>query len=128
MTRPSRGERESATTIRQIGSLRPPTRVSLIRTAIGADRLATLAHHGLQIGHLALAELLHELLHLSELLDELVDVLDRRARPARDSQPPRALDEVGPAALQRRHREDDRLDAVELALVDLDVLQRRALK
>src|ERR1044072_417706 len=35
---------------------------------------------------------------------------------------------TAPRAPQRGHREDDRLDAVELLLVDLDVLQRGALK
>src|SRR3954462_11591223 len=56
------------------------------------DRLATLAHHGLKGGHLALSQLLHELLLLAELLDELVDVRDRRARAAGDAQAPRSLD------------------------------------
>src|SRR5215218_3068784 len=37
--RPSRGERLSATTIRQIGFFFEPTRLSLILTAIGRGRL-----------------------------------------------------------------------------------------
>src|SRR4051794_15312628 len=36
IVRPSRGERLSATTMRQIGFFFEPTRLSLIRTAIGA--------------------------------------------------------------------------------------------
>jgi hypothetical protein len=36
ITRPSRGERWSATTTRQIGFFFEPTRVNLNRTAIGA--------------------------------------------------------------------------------------------
>src|SRR4051794_1801341 len=87
------------------------------------ERLAGLAHHGLQVRHAALADLLHDLAHLAELLDELVDRLDVRARPLGDPQAPRALDQLGPAALLGRHREDDRLDAVELTLVHLHVLE-----
>src|SRR6188768_354054 len=41
IVRPSRGERLSATTIRQIGFFLEPTRLSLIRTAIGSGRLAS---------------------------------------------------------------------------------------
>jgi hypothetical protein len=39
IVRPSRGERLSATTIRQIGFFFEPTLLSLIRTAIGRERL-----------------------------------------------------------------------------------------
>src|SRR5215218_36843 len=39
IVRPSRGERLSATTMRQIGFFFEPTRLSLIRTAIGPGRL-----------------------------------------------------------------------------------------
>src|SRR3954454_23723601 len=85
MERPSRGARLSATTTRQTGALRPPTRVSLIATAIVAEQpsgsglpfsAAALAHHGAEVGHLALLEAAHELAHLTELLDQLVDLLD----------------------------------------------------
>ena len=65
---------------------------------------------------------LHDLAHLVELLDELVDLLDAGARAARDPQAPRALDQLRPRALLGGHRLDDRLDAVELALVDLEAL------
>src|SRR3954463_4177895 len=40
MTRPSRGERWSATTTRQTGFFLPPTRVSLTRTAKVSDHLS----------------------------------------------------------------------------------------
>src|SRR3954451_10006178 len=129
MTRPSRGERWSAATMRQIGSFLPPTRVSLSRTAtgflskFGRSRLASLPHERPEVGHLAAAELLHDLAHLAELLDELVDRLDVGAGPPRDAQAPRSLDELRPPALLRRHRQDDRLDAVELALIDLQALE-----
>src|SRR5215212_9235505 len=153
MKRPSRGERWSATTTRQIGFLLLPTRVSLRRTATGssrstgkvdgkgsgrrasrgprddwparatlADRSARLAHDRADVRHLAAADLAHDLAHLVELLDELVDLLDARAGTARDAQSPRALDQLGPCALLGGHRLDDRLDTVELALIDLEPL------
>src|SRR3982751_2949838 len=97
MKRPSRGERLSATTTRQTGSLRPPTRVSLIATAIVADQpsgsrrarrlAAALAHHRAEVGHLALLEAAHQLAHLAELLDELVDLLDGRTGAVGDPLP-----------------------------------------
>src|SRR3954454_24299091 len=135
MKRPSRGERESATTTRQTGSFLPPTRVSRSRTAkvsVSSEsrrcaaggrrsRLAGLPHERPDVGHLAAAHLPHELAHLIELLDELIDLLDARARALGDAQPPRALDELRAPALLGRHRQDDRLNAVELALVDLEV-------
>jgi hypothetical protein len=43
--------------------------------------------------------------------------------PSGDPQAPRALDELGPAALLWRHGQDDRLDPVHLALVDLQALE-----
>src|SRR3954471_18833607 len=86
-------------------------------------RLAGLPHERPDVGHLPAADLAHQLAHLVELLDELVDLLDARARALRDPQPPRAFDELGPPALLGRHRQDDRLDAVDLALVDLHLRQ-----
>src|SRR5215212_5787209 len=123
MTRPSRGDRRSATTTRQTGSFFPPTRVRRMETDItgAAGYQSALPHQRAQIRHLAGREPLHQLAHLRELLDELVDLLDRRAGALGDPQPPRALDQLGPAALLRGHREDDRLDAVELLLVDLQL-------
>src|SRR3954465_7742569 len=130
MKRPSRGERWSATTTRQIGSFFPPTRVSLSRTAMRSfraskrrRRLAGLPHERPEVRHLAAPDLAHQLAHLIELLHELVDLLDARARALRDANTPRALDELGPPALLRRHRQHDRLDAVDLALVDLHLRQ-----
>src|SRR3954452_15925366 len=119
MNRPSRGERRSATTTRHWGSFFPPTRVSRMLTAISArqDSGSTLLHQLAQVGHLALLDAAHELAHLLELLDELVDLLDGRARALGDPQAPRALDQLRVAALVRRHRQHDRLDAVELLLV-----------
>src|SRR3954469_15084864 len=130
MKRPSRGERWSATTTRQIGSFLPPTRVSLSRTAMRSfraskrrRRLAGLPHERPEVRHLAAPDLAHQLAHLVELLDELVDLLDARPRALGDAKPARALDELGPPALLGRHRQDDRLDAVDLAFVDLHLRQ-----
>src|SRR3954470_2435394 len=126
MKRPSRGERWSATTTRQIGSFLPPTRVSLSRTAMRSfraskrrRRLAGLSHQRPEVGHVAAPDLAHELAHLVELLDELVDLLDARPGALRDAQPPRSLYELRAPALLRRHRQHDRLHAVDLALVHL---------
>src|SRR4051812_5345249 len=124
MDRPSRGERLSATTTRHTGSLRPPTRVSLMLTAITdgepsgrrfvGGRAGSSPHHRAEVGHLALLQPAHELAHLAELLDQLVDLLDRGPRPVGDPRAAAALDDVRPPALVRGHRQDDRLDAVEL--------------
>src|SRR3954452_1651058 len=129
ITRPSRGERWSAATTRQIGSFLPPTRVSLSRTAKTSllvvkrrVRLAALPHQSPEIRHSAAGNLLHDLAHLAELLDQVIDGGHVRARAVRDAQPARSLDQLRPPALLRRHRKDDRLDAVELALVDLQPL------
>src|SRR5919112_423214 len=64
-TRPSRGERWSATTTRHTGSFFPPTRVSLSRTATaqqgsGFASAATLPHERVDVRHLAAPELLHD--------------------------------------------------------------------
>src|SRR3712207_98850 len=94
MNRPSRGERLSATTTRHTGSFFPPLRVSLMLTAIGRGSLAP-SHQGAEVGHLALGEPAHQLAHLAELLDELVDLLDRGARAGGDALAAAALDDVG---------------------------------
>src|SRR5664279_479168 len=133
IVRPSRGERLSATTMRQIGFFLEPTRLSLIRTAMSARRLAPThlralrrpRHLGqlLGVGHLSGRHRAHHLAHLVELLDQLVDVLNPRSRAVCDAFAARSLDHRGVGALGRGHREDDRLDPVELALVDVGVLQ-----
>src|SRR5665213_2796917 len=147
MTRPSRLERWSATTTLQTGSLRPPTRVNLSLTATFslrsfeerssnlADRVrrrlagvasALLAHQRAQVRHASATDLAHQLADLRELLDHLVDGLDTGARAACDAEPPRALDQLRAAALLGCHRQDDRLEAVDLALVDLHPSHLRA--
>src|SRR5215210_8449777 len=136
MKRPSRGERWSATTTRQIGFLLLPTRVSLTRTLIEGARLEQTrrtrpsralallaAGQLLQVGQLAARQLAHQLPHLAELLDQLPDRLHGRARAARDALAAGAVDEPGVGALLGCHRLDDRLQPVELALVEVDVAE-----
>src|SRR5919106_6508469 len=118
MNRPSRGDRRSATTTRHTGSLRPPTRVSLMLTDMRRSSLAV-AHQLAEVGHPALLQPAHELAHLAELLDELVDLLHGRPRPLGDPQPPRALDQLRPPPLLRGHAQNNRLHPVELLLVHL---------
>src|SRR5436190_12507604 len=70
ITRPSRLERWSATTTRQIGFLRLPMRVSLSLTAmvqwprLACASLPCLAHQRAEIGHPPLGDLPHHLAHL----------------------------------------------------------------
>src|SRR6476469_5796404 len=98
IVRPSRGERLSATTMRQIGFFLEPTRLSLIRTAIGSGRLASshlLARcallnarqlgHLLRRRHLPVGHRFHHHFHLVELLDQLVDLLHFGPRAVGDS-------------------------------------------
>src|SRR5215216_48107 len=127
MMRPSRGERRSATTMRHIGFLRDPTLVSLILTAICGGSGYRVPSHTLEellrVGHLPPRHLRHQLAHLPELLDELVDRLHSRPGSPRDPLAPRAVDHVGPGALRWRHRQDDRLQTIELAIVHVDLTE-----
>src|SRR5215203_6051267 len=81
IVRPSRGERLSATTMRQIGFFFEPTRLSLILTAIGRGRLASAGlrarcalptarqpGHLLRRRHLPVGHRFHHHPHLVELL------------------------------------------------------------
>src|SRR5881397_1006881 len=136
IVRPSRGERLSATTMRQIGFFFEPTRLSLIRTAIRSSRLASTDLWALcalgattELGHLLrrrhppVGHRLHHHFHLVELLDQLVDLRDFGPGAGGDPFAAGTVDDAGIGPLPRRHREDDRLDPVELALVDVGVLQ-----
>ena len=110
MKRPSRGERWSVATTRQIGLFLAPTRVSLILTAKSclssfgdggrireSGALPPAAHQLLHRGHLALLQRAHHLLHLAELLDELVHGLHGRPGALRDPLAPRPVDDLRPA-------------------------------
>src|SRR5689334_15464339 len=110
MNLPSRGERESATTTRYTGFFFDPTRVNLMRTAkplppclrsllafVGLRRLALRRGRRRcagQLGKLAFAHALHELLHFLAALEQAVDLLDGRARAARDPLPARPVDHL----------------------------------
>src|SRR6056297_2209716 len=74
------------------------------------------AHH---LGHPALAELLHHLLHLGMLLQDPVDLLDLDAGPAGDPALAGTVDNRRMAPLFRRHRVDDRSLLAHLALAHL---------
>src|SRR4051794_14150894 len=135
ITRPSRGERWSATTTRQIGFFLPPTRVSLSLTAKASVHLefrfgrgGTLAAAGklLHRRHLPLRHLPHHLLHLAELLDELVHGLHVGAGAPGDPAAARPVEDCRVRALLGRHGGDDRLEPVDLPLVDLDVAEPHA--
>src|SRR5829696_5002113 len=139
MKRPSRGERWSETTTRQIGFFLLPTRVRRTRTAIERERLAEAAGFArrpamllssagqlLQRWHLPACDLLHDFLHLPELLHELRDSLDGGAGAAGDPAPARAVDDLRVGALLRSHRADDGLEAVELLLVHVQVAELAA--
>ncbi len=67
------------------------------------------------------AHALHHLLHLLELLQERIDLCGGRAAPVGDAQPARTVHQIGLAALVERHRPDDRLDPLQLVIVDLGV-------
>src|SRR5690606_10522889 len=64
---------------------------------------------------------LHDLLHLAELGEQGGHVGRLHARALGDALPAGRVDEVGVAALGERHRVDHRLDAAQLAVVDLGV-------
>src|SRR6478609_4511700 len=66
----------------------------------------------------AAGELLHELLHLEELLHEPVDVRQGRARAGGDPPTTRAVEDRRIASLGAGHRPDDPFRALEVAAVD----------
>src|SRR5664279_104711 len=66
------------------------------------------AHLGRSTGR----DLLHHLLHLTVLLQQLIALLHARSRAGRDPAAARAVDHLRVATLRRRHRQDHRLDAV----------------
>src|SRR3990172_8261284 len=121
MNRPSRALRESVTTIRYVGRLVLPRRASLIAVAIG--HLLPLArvpkHLERFLRHTAGSQLLHHLLHLFELGQQLVHGLYIRDPPGGDAPAPAPVDQVGMAALLRGHGGDDSLDLVEGTVIYL---------
>src|SRR5882757_957705 len=92
----------------------------LLARALGRTRPTR--RHAVRHGRdAARRELLHQFTHLAVLLEHLVDLLHARPGARGDPFAARAVDHGGLATLLRRHREDDRLDTVELALVDLRI-------
>src|SRR5688572_27888654 len=112
MNRPSRGERESATTTRYAGLRFEPIRRSRIETANSSPPRHRKARQLRQPARLAFEslELLHHLPELRVLLQQPVHVLHLRAAPARDPLSARAVDDLGMPSLCRGHREDDRVE------------------
>src|SRR5437773_1309336 len=64
------------------------------------------------------------LLHLLESFQQAIDFLYRPARPLRDSQAPRSVQDRRLGALRGRHREHDRLDVLQLLVVAWQPAQR----
>src|SRR5881628_3035839 len=106
MKRPSRGERESATTTRYAGRLVVPVRLSRIVTATFSPPRRRKSWEILHVGKLPLhaLELLHDLPELRELLEQAVHVLHVRAAAPRDPLATTAVDDLGIVPLARRHR------------------------
>src|SRR5688572_31138949 len=130
MKRPSRGERESATTTRYRGRLLEPSRRSRIVTDTSSPPQGREAGQLLELAELALHafELLHHLAQLRVLLEQPVHVLHRGAAAARDALAAAAVDDLGMAALARRHRGDDRVEAAEVGLLVVELGRRRPLE
>src|SRR4051794_28943250 len=61
----------------------------------------------------------HHLAGVEEPVDELVDVGHLGPRAPGDARPSRAVDDLGVRPLRRSHRGDDRLDPVDLPLVEV---------
>src|SRR5690606_36889110 len=108
------------------GALR---RVAGLALDLALRSLATarlLAAHAREVAHArhpwhasTAAHLAHHLLRAREPLQELVDVARRDAGAARDARTARPVDDLRVLPLGGRHRADDRLDAIDLALVEV---------
>src|SRR3990172_8263841 len=128
MNLPSRGERESATTTRWPGRFVVPVRLSRIVTATSSPPRCGKSGEPLHARELPLhaLELLHHLPELRVLLEQPVHVLHAGAAAARDALATAAVDRVGVAPLARRHRRDDRVEAVEVRRLGGELLRRPA--
>src|SRR5262249_60113273 len=73
---------------------------------------------------LELLELLHHLPQLRVLLEEPINVLHAGAAAPCDALAPAAVDHLGPPALVRRHRADDRVEAADVSLLGVQLLGR----
>src|SRR4051812_4239089 len=119
MKRPSRGERESATTTRYAGLRLEPMRRSRIDTDTSSPPQRGKAGQALQAAELSFHafELFHHFLELRVLLEKPVHVRDARAAAARDALAARPADDLRMRALAGRHRRDDRVEAIEVLLL-----------
>src|SRR4029077_18369998 len=99
----------------------PPSLLTIAPRAGGPRSLRhrRTAHGG---GRSSGCDLLHHLLHLTVLLQQLIDLLHTGTRAGRDPAAARAVDHRRVAALRRRHGEAHLLAAVELLVIDLHVL------
>src|SRR5689334_9349390 len=124
MNRPSRGERESATTTRYRGRLLEPSRLSRIETLTCSPPQGWKARQTLELAHAAFhaLELLHHLAQLRVLLEQPIDVLHGCSASPCNPLAPRAVDDLGILALARSHRQDDRVEAIEIGLLAVQVL------
>src|ERR1700694_2568903 len=131
MNRPSRGLRESATTIRYTGRFVVPIRLSRIFTTRAPSPLTVasnselrriqvlqLTQHARLATHTLAAALatqcLEHALHLVESLEQTVHIGDGRAAAGGDALAPRSLDHLGAAAFLRCHGQNDRLHATDV--------------
>src|SRR2546421_2517567 len=125
MKRPSRGERESATTTRYDGRRVEPIRLSRIDTATWSPPECWKARqvHARELS-LESLELFHHLSELRVLLEQAVDVL--HGRPAAPSDPlaSAAVDDLRMAPLARRHGRDDGVEAAEIGLLSVQLARR----
>src|SRR5258706_15870349 len=123
MKRPSRGERESATTTRYAGRRLEPMRRSRIDTDTCSPPQRGKAGQALEAAELSLHafELFHHLPKLRVLLEEPVHVLHGGAAAARDALATRTADDFRMRPLPGRHRRDDRVEPVEVLLLTREV-------
>src|SRR5882672_9045580 len=117
MNRPSRGERESATTTRYRGRLFEPSRRSRIVTATASPLQGRKAGQALELAQLAFHafELPHHFSELRVLLEQPVHVLHAGAAAARDALAAAAVDDLRMLALVHGHRRDERVEAAHVS-------------
>src|SRR6185312_15152998 len=147
MKRPSRGLRESVTTMRYTGCFFRPTRRRRILTAMVPCSFETSVtplhrahrasgrsgpHPGLTLpaerhpGRPALLlHALHRLLHVAELIEQAIHFADRAAGAFGDAQPSRPINDTRCLALGVRHREHDRFGVLEPFGIELGLLEHR---
>src|SRR4051812_24188155 len=137
MKLPSRAASDRATTSRKNGRFFDPTRririasmlLLVLSLSLPRASIVELSPHGPQHPEGAAALLLatpaghaegfEHLAHLDELLQQAVHLFDARPAALRDPFPPAAIDHLVIAALDLRHRRDNRLDSAKLLFVRL---------